>query len=482
MKVLTKIYNSSFSWLSIQEAFTFLVNYGLLVILARLLSPESFGIVALLNLYTGFFGIVSGLGIGKLIIKEQIKNNVKLNALFVGNTLVSLGIFVIGLLLLPIFLWFYFDKDLSYFPLGVLSLLSVFTSSLYTFISSVYIRDRKFTKMAKLMIVSYTISFVLVVVLAYFNRTTLSLLLKQIIVTSVPILILTAFSDFKIKLVFSRTILNYFFTFSKYITLNNLFNYLVRNIDYFILGQFFNKDIIGQYSIAYRVLVTPVKMIVKQIDKVSFPSLARISDKLEEFKRYYLSNIRLIIQTVFPVVIAIILFSDLIVDLFFDSRYDKLATLISILSISALFQSVSSLAGNLFIIGDETKKMFQLTIVKLIILVGFLIVGAYTRDIYYFTFSYIFAYIFTNFPITNYYALRPFKISIFDILKSMLMPVLISGVIMGSIYSISYFYPINVYLKIAFIVVAVLIIYLLINEKIQKILGIRNVWNSRNLL
>jgi len=472
MSILSKLQKSSFSWLSLQEAFVFGVNYGLLILLAKLLSPESFGIVALLNLYTGFFAIVSGLGIGKLIIKERIVSTTKLNALFVGNLLFSVVIFSISLIALPLYIRLYFSEIVDYFLLGILSLLSIFTSSFYTFISSVYIRDKKFTKMAKLIIVSYIISFTLTMVFVYFYRTTLSLLIKQIIVNSIPVIVLFAYSGLKIRWVFSKKIIHHFFSFSKYITLNNLFNYFVRNVDYFILGKFFGKDIVGQYSIAYKVLVTPVKMIVRQIDKISFPSLAEKSNDLIAFKKYYLANIKLIIQTIFPVVIAIILFSDIIVDLFFDSRYDKLATLISILSIAALFQSVSSLVGNLFIIGNQTKKMFQLTIFMLLLLIIFLLVGASTNNIYYFAWSYVCAYIFTNFPLVNYFALKPFKIPIFGILKIMLMPILVSLLFLISIYFLDYFFSINLYLKIGLIIICVGIIYLLINKKIRKILNI----------
>lgn len=481
MNLLTKIYKNQYSWLSIQEVFTFIVNYGLVIILARLLNPESFGVVALLNLYTGFFSIIAGFGIGKLIVKDQIKNNVKLNALLVGNILISCVIFTFALTFLGLFLWFYFDKNYKYFNYGVLSLVSIFTSSLYSFTTALYIRDKKFIKMAKLTIISYAISFVIIVIFSYLNRSTLSLLVKQIVVAIIPIIILILSSDFKFRPVFSKSILTYFYSFSKFIALNNIFNYFVRNLDYLILGRFFNAQIIGQYSIAYKILVTPVKMIVKQIDKVSFPNLAIMSNKTTEFKKYYLNNISFIAQTIFPGVITIIIFSDVIVNLFFDSRYDKLATIISILSISALFQSVTSLVGNLYIISNNTKRMFSISVLLFVLLFLFLLVGASTKNIFYFTVSYVLAYVFTNFPITNYYALKPFHIKVKDIIKRMILPTLISLFFLGSIYIFNYFYPLNVYFKIALISISIIVIYLLINEKIQQLLGIKNVWNRRNI-
>ena len=137
-------------------------------------------------------------------------------------------------------------------------------------------------------------------IIAYFDRSIFSLLFKQIIIAVLPILTLLYFSEFKYKLVFSKAILINFFSFSKFITLNNVFNYAVRNIDYFIIGQFFSTEIVGQYSIAYKVIVTPVKMIVKQVDQISFVTISKMTNNREKLRQYYMSNISLIAQTVFP--------------------------------------------------------------------------------------------------------------------------------------------------------------------------------------
>lgn len=482
MFFLKKIKNSSYSWLSIQEAYTFLVNYGLLIFLAKVLEPDFFGVVALLNLYTTFFSVVAGFGIEKLIVKEKITNMIKLNALFLGNFLISILLFLTGVLFLFIFIYLYFNGDyLKYYPLGILSLFSIFTSGVYKFSISLYVRDKKFVKMAKLVIASYTISFVLVVLLSFYIKSEVTLLLKQIIVALIPIIILIFFSDFKFRIIFSKAIIVHFYSFSKYITLNNLFNFFVRNIDYMIIGKFFDKAVVGQYSIAYRILVTPVKMLVKQVDSISFPSLVEKSKNLKLFKSYYLSNIKLITETLFPIIIAIIMFSNLIVEVFFDTRYTELAGIISILSISSIFQSVTSLVGNLYIISNKTKLMFKTSIFIFILLAFILYVGATKENIYYFAASYVFAYVFTNFPIANYLALNPFKISIVNVLSLMIKPIIVSVFFLGALYFIYHYFVLNIILKIGFIVIDLLFIYLIINEKIQKILGIKNVWNSRGL-
>ena len=70
-KLKTKIFKSNFSWLTAQEISLFIINYSLVIILAKLLSPESFGLVVLLNLYTGFFAVVINMGLNKIIIKKS---------------------------------------------------------------------------------------------------------------------------------------------------------------------------------------------------------------------------------------------------------------------------------------------------------------------------------------------------------------------------------------------------------------------------
>jgi PST family polysaccharide transporter len=468
--LLKKISTISYTWLSLQEIFTFIINYGLVLFMARILKPESFGTVALLNLYSGLFSIISSLGIGKLIVRDQIKNRIKLNILFTGNLMVSSVLFIIALLFLPLYLQVYFTLNYYYFFLGLISLLTIFTSSFYTYIVSIYIRDKNFIKMAKLVIIAYSISAILVVVLTLLLRTTTALLLKQLLVSVTISIILLVNSNLKLRIYFSKIVLNYLFSFSKFITVNNIFNYFVRNVDYMILGYFFNKNIIGQYNIAYKILLTPVKMIVKQIDSITFPSLSKLRFNKKEFKLYYLSSISLLTQTLYPFIIAIILFSNLIVELFFDDKYDKLPMIISLLSISALFQSVSSLSGNLYIISDNTKKMFYLSVIKFVFLVVALYFSARTKDIYIFSATYTFTYILTNFTLSNYYAIKPFEIPFLIILKKMLYSTVISSLFLGVLYYLFYIYKLDLYIKVVLIVLFLGAVYLIINERLKKLL------------
>lgn len=475
------ILKSNYSWLSFQEVFLFIINYSLVIILAKLLNPEAFGTVVLLNLYTGVFAIISSLGLDKLIIKDQIRNNTKLSALLLSVLMVAFVVFIMAIIFLPLFLNSYFEKSELLLKYGLLSLLSIFTSALYTFSTALYIRDKKFVKMAKVLIATYTVSFILVVIIAYFDRSIFSLLFKQIIIAVLPIITLLYFSKFKFKLVFSKAILINFFSFSKFITLNNVFNYFVRNIDYFIIGNFFSTGVVGQYSIAYKVVVTPVKMIVKQVDQISFATISKLTNNREKLRQYYISNISLIAQTVFPIIISIIFFSYVIVDLFFDSRYDDLAMIISILSICTLFQSVTALVGNMYIIADKTKVMFKVTVVLFVLQSLILLLGANSNSIFLFSLSYVCAYIFVNFPISNYFALNIFNISILDIIKKMTLPIIISTLVLGSISLVVNKFNFNIGLNIVLIVAGVLLVYCIVNKKIQKFLGIKYVWNSRDI-
>ena len=475
------ISKSNYSWLGIQEVFLFIINYSLVIILAKLLNPQIFGTVAILNLYTGVFAVISSLGLDKLIIKNQIRNNTKLSALLVGILLVSTAVFIIAIIILPLYLNSYFDSSISLFNYGLLSLLSIFTSGLYNFSTSLYIRDKRFVEMAKILICTYSVSFIIIMGIAYNDRSIFSLLIKQIIIAVLPIMTLLYFSKFKFKLVFSKQILLDFFSFSKFITINNVFNYFVRNIDYFIIGKFFSPEVVGQYSIAYKIIVTPVKMIVKQVDQISFVTIAKMTDNKMKLRQYYINNIRLIAQTVFPIIVSIIFFSDIIVNLFFDSRYKDLSAIISILSICALFQSVTALVGNMYIIANNTKVMFKVTVVLFVVQSLILLLGANSNNIFLFSWSYVCAYIFANFPISNYFALRPFNISIIDILKTMLYPAIISILVLGSISLGVNKFNFNIGVNIVVVVAGVLLVYCIVNKKIQNFLGLKYVWNSRDI-
>lgn len=480
-RIISKILENNFSWLTAQQLVSFLINYIIVIFQARVLSPESYGIVVLLNLFVIFSSLFAGLGIEKMIIRNQIKNNITLSALLNGVLIFSGIIFIITIITFPLFLKFYFGSYMINYSLAVLSAFGIFPSSLLVFAYAIYVRDKSFVKSSKIMIFSLVSVFVIVIVMTLLIPKTESLIYKQILVSLVPATILLYKSDFKYKIVFSKVVFLRLVSFSKFLTFNGVFNFFVRNIDYVIIGKFFNQSILGQYGIAYKILVTPVKLITSQIDTVSFPNYTKLLKNLPELKKYYLSNVRLISQTLFPVIISIILFSNLIVDLFFDSRYGQLALIISLLSVSALFQSVTATVGNVYIIFNQTRKMLFVSIFAFLMLGSILFAIAHTKSIYYFTAGYSMAYILTNFPVSNYFALKPLKISIFEMLRHMATPFFVSLIILGSFFLLDYLLGINIYIKIVILLVLIITVYLLIHDKLKSLIGLKNVWHSRNI-
>lgn len=469
-KIITKILKSNFSWLSLNEIVTFTINYILIIVQAKLLSPEKFGVVVLLNLMVNFFSIIANLGFEKIIISRQIKNNVTLNGILSGLFIYNILIFIVSLIFLPFFLKFYFDSFNKYFFLGFLTLTSIILSTFFTFFRTLLIRDRLFVLVSKIMIFSNLVVFFLTIILSYRYPTIEMIVIKQLLFFIIPTLALVYFVDYKFQIIFSKKIIFRVFEYSKFITLNGIFNFLTRNIDYIIIGRFFDTNIVGQYSIAYKILVTPVKMLTKQIDTISFPNYSILKNDIIGFKKYYLNNLTLISQTLFPIIIPIILFSNVIVELFFDQRYDKLAFMITVLSIGAIFQSLTATVGNIYIIFDNTKKMFYISIFLSIILSIALFIGAKTYNINYFTIIYTSTYVITNFPISNYFALKPLNISIYDFFKVSFKPLIISLLVFGIYYQFSTFFKFNNLCKFIGILILIVLVYVFIHERIKKVI------------
>ena len=223
-------------------------------------------------------------------------------------------------------------------------------------------------------------------------------------------------------------------------------------------------------------------MIVKQVDTITFPVLSNFNNNFDKIKVYYLQNLKIIIQTISPIAITLIFFSNIIVELFFDSSYNKLATIISLLSICTIFQSATSLVGNMYIIANKTKVMFQVSFFLSLISLVLLLIGANTYVLEYFVISYIVSYICFNFPISNHFALKDFKISIFDILSIMVIPTTVSLGFCFSIYIYDYVFHLNFFTKVLLISINLILSYLLVHEEFRNLLGLKkNVWHSRNI-
>jgi PST family polysaccharide transporter len=394
------------------QIFSLLVTF----ILARLLTPEEFGTIGMIAVFTGFAGIFINFGFsGALIQKFEVTQN-DINTVYFIN--LASGLFLTGLFffLAPLIAGFYEKPILtiltrSLSPIFVISAISGVNRALV-------VRNLNFKLSTIISLVGMIISSLTAIIMAYNGYGVWSILIRMLVdqlVISVLYLIYTPFIQ---KPVFNKKSFKSLFKVGSYIAGDTIFNYWSRNTDNLLIGKFLGDGPLGIYTKAYAVMLLPLRNISSVIGRVMFPSFSRLQDDLHQIKSIYLKATKLIAFVTFPMMAGLALLAEPFVMVAFGKNWLEMVPIISILSLLGAVQSILTLNGAIYNSLGKAYIAFRISIIMSVInIIGF-IIGLKLGGLKGLVIAYSVLGLITAIP--NFYiAGKQIEVSILDIMKNL---------------------------------------------------------------
>lgn len=415
-------YVKAFKWSIIQQFLTQILNYGSILFLAYLVDPGYHGLITLASLPALLINSVGSLGIRELLTtQKEITNEEKQGylsfVLFLGFLLFLLSS------ILSILTAFFYENQYSFYDfmklgiiISIISPLSVINNYFEAFQS----RELNFKGLGIITIISISIGSVISVIFAYFGFYIAALIIKLVLPHFLIFLLYLLFFKPSLALKWTPEIYLKIKSYSLFYTLNSILNYFVRNIDNIIIGKAFSPEILGQYSIAYKILLFPMKNISSRIHAVSMPILSKMDYNSVEFRNRFFMIMGFISLVTLPIMGLLAITANDWVKLTFNNKYTHIVEMIQILSIVGAFQSILSPIGSLYLIKKETKLMFFNSLISSIIVSLVFIVSSFSGDISLVLISYAFSWILIIQLITIYPIFKIYKISILIYFKTIL--------------------------------------------------------------
>lgn len=403
-------------WSMLQQILTQGINYISIFLLAVLITPEDFGKVALVIVLIGFFEVINGFGISQLIIRDNVQDVKVVSTFFWLVFFLSTGLLIICLIAGSVYSLLFDLEDPQEFRLIITaSVISLVINGVNSVFNSLYSRDLDFKVQAQFFVLSIFLGNIVAIIAAYYGLGFWSLIIRNIL----PVFFLTCcfilHGKHKILFYFNRVHFKNTWSFASNFTYFNAINFLVRNLDYIIIGKFFDLATVGQYSIAYKIMIFPMKNITARVNAVLYPLLTKMKDDLARVQRTYSLVVLGIGYLTFPLAVIMSALAVLWVPLVFDiEKYNRLIILVQILSVVGAVQAITSPVMSLYLISGKTRALFLMGLITALInSVGFWI-GGLSGNIYYFAFVYAAIQLIITIPLSNYIA---FKLMDFDFLK-----------------------------------------------------------------
>ena len=336
-------------WTSLSTGIRAILQLIQLIILARFLSAEDFGLVAIVMVVIGFSQLFMDMGISNAIIHKQDITDIQLSSLYWLNLISGMILTVIIFFIAPFVATFYNEKAII--PLLHLLSFSFFINSIGNQYRVLLRKELKFNLLAKSEVVAGLVAFIVAVSLAVNEYGAYSLVWATLanVITSNAILLFIGLKLHKPKFVYDYIEIKNFLTFGLYQMGQNSIVYFNNQFDVIIIGKLFGAEALGIYSLTKQLVMRPSQIINPIITGVAFPIMAKIQDDLTKLKSVYLKIINYLSSINFPIYILMVILASLLVPLVLGEKWIEAVGLFQVLSLYALVRSTTSPAGALLL-------------------------------------------------------------------------------------------------------------------------------------
>jgi len=270
----------------------FVLNLTSTAILARLLVPQDFGLVAMVAAITGFLATFRDMGLSAATVQRREINHQQVSSLFWINVLVSLVVTLVTAAVAVPVANFYGDVRLVKITLA-LSLAALVTG-LGVQHQALLARQMKFAVLSAIDLTSLAVGIFVAALLAQRGAGYWARVAMQLTVAITQSTALWVASSWRPGFMSWNSDVRAMLAFGGHLSGFNALNYIVRNFDNVLIGKFLGAVQLGIYSRAYQLLLLPLSQINGPISNVAVPVLSRLQNYPDRYRAYHRRMVMLV--------------------------------------------------------------------------------------------------------------------------------------------------------------------------------------------
>lgn len=372
-------------------------------ILARMLSPGDYGIVAVVSVFTTFFTVMSNMGIGPAIIQNKELTEDDISNIFSFNFYVAIATALIFIVFSVPLSKFY--ENHIYVSIGALLAISLFFHAMNIVPHSYLLKQKRFLAIGLRMVVVTVVSYGTAIVLAALGYKYYALVWQAIMFAFASFLWNYSTARIKLKIKFSFSSVKKILSFSMFQMGYSVVNYFAKNMDNLVIGKFIGDSALGYYDKAYKVTLYPQNNLTNVITPTIHPILSVHQNDRKYIYKTYMNIVKVLSLLGMFIGIYCHFASDEIIGILFGDRWGASVPCIAVLSLSIWAQVITASAQSIFQSAGNPKNMFISGLCTIAVTAAAIVAGVCTGDIVRISLYLTIAFN-LNFFITYYFLVR----------------------------------------------------------------------------
>ncbi len=344
-----------------------------IVVLARLLVPEDFGLIGIVTALTAIAGMFSGLGLSTATVQRRDINHKQVTNLFWINLTIGVVLTAAFWMLSPRIAAFYDDPRLT--PIMLVISTTFLWGSCTVQHEALLIRQMQQTRTASVRLAASFLSVTVAVVLAAADFGYWALVWQEVARVFFIAVGVWLLCPWRPGLPYRSEDVSSFVRFGVALTLSQLLYVITSNVDRLVVGKLFGASALGLYRQAQQLIMVPIEQLNQPIASVAQPGLSILQNEAGRYRRYYEKIVFLIGLATMPVSAFTMVYAPEITTVVLGPAWTGAAPYIGIFAAAAFVRPVLGSASLVLITLGKSRRLVAVTTLSNLTLIGLISVG-----------------------------------------------------------------------------------------------------------
>ncbi|MBD5203659.1 MAG: lipopolysaccharide biosynthesis protein [Bacteroidales bacterium] len=352
------------------------VTFIVLLVMARLLTPEDYGVVGMIAIFIEIGQSLVDSGFSQALIRKRDRAAIDNSTVFYFNIAVGMLLYAILFFTAPLIADFYNKPDFTpiLVPLIRILGLSLVINSFVVVQRALFTIELDFKSQAKASLTAALVSGAVGIGMALTGFGVWAIASQQLANLFVNVALLWVLSSWRPKWIYSWASFRELFGFGSKLAASGILETVYKNVYNIAIGKFYSTDQLGFYTRAQQFGNFLSLNVTGVIQRVTFPVLCTIQDDDERLGKLYRKFLRLSAFIIFPLMIGLAALADPLIIILLKPKWAFAATLLQILCFSMMWYPIHAINLNLLQVKGRSDLFLYLEIAKKVVGVAIMIV------------------------------------------------------------------------------------------------------------
>ncbi len=350
------------AWGIVERAGSMLLQMGVSLVIARLLSPEDYGLIAILVVFTTICSIFVESGYTQALIRKQDLSKRDFSSVFAFNFSLSVGLYLLLLLLSPVIAWYFESAALLRIAPVLFLLLPI--NALCSIQSAMFVCNLDFRRLAKYTLWSSFVASVISVGLAIAGAGVWALVAQRLLTVGVKALLLWIVGEWRPTREVSTEPLKSMFKYSSRLFLSDFVSALYFNISQLFIGKMYTPVQLGYYEQGRKLKEMPVTSVIGTVQNVTFSALSKLQDNPDKFCDGTRKVTMVLNWLMFPVMVGLIAIAKDMFLVLLTEKWLPTVPYFQIFCLGGVFVPLSVVSYSVMKIKSDGSLILRMEIVK----------------------------------------------------------------------------------------------------------------------